>query len=273
MDKWSYTKQYQQAGAYIFMALPYQKHNAVAGGFHNSFNSENELSQWISQYPEYLSGNVGIDLSKSQLVVIDIDKHKHNGMQSISAWFRAHSINPETIQETYIERTPTGGLHVFYLIASGRDKPKHVINVIDGVDVLSNTAVMTAPSIMKDGEYRQITPFETIQEAPDWVYQLVNYHGGTNTPDAKQTSRYNNIDRWLMVKNGFETGQRNDQAMSLAGYLFALDVEPQSIYDILQITNERSNEPLPHEELGKVYMSDRKREERKRMRINNYGRD
>ena len=76
-----------------------------------------------------------------------------------------------------------------------------------------------------------------------------------------------------MVKNGFETGQRNDQAMSLSGYLFALDVEPVSIYDILQITNERSNEPLPHEELGKVYMSARKREERKRMRINNYGRD
>ncbi|MFH0350029.1 primase C-terminal domain-containing protein [Leuconostoc citreum] len=76
-----------------------------------------------------------------------------------------------------------------------------------------------------------------------------------------------------MVKNGFETGQRNDQAMSLAGYLFALDVEPQSIYDILQITNERSNEPLPHDELGKVYMSARKREERKRMRLNSYGRD
>ncbi|HCN54783.1 MAG TPA: DNA replication protein, partial [Leuconostoc citreum] len=53
----------------------------------------------------------------------------------------------------------------------------------------------------------------------------------------------------------------------------ALDVEPKGIYDILQITNERSNEPLPHEELGKVYMSARKREERKRMRLNSYGRD
>ncbi|WP_278364382.1 bifunctional DNA primase/polymerase [Leuconostoc lactis] len=273
MDKWTYTKQYQQAGAYIFMALPNQKHNAVDGGFHNSFNSENELSQWISQYPEYLSGNVGIDLSKSQLVVIDIDKHKHNGMQSISAWFRAHSINPETIQETYIERTPTGGLHAFYLIPRGRDKPKHVINVIYGVDVLSNTAVMTAPSIMKDGEYRQIKPFETIQEAPEWVYQLANYHGSTNTPSNQKTTRYSNKDRWLMVKNGFETGQRNDQAMSLAGYLFALDVEPVSIYDILQITNERSSEPLPIHELDSVYMSARKREERKRMRINSYGRD
>nr|WP_279594718.1 primase C-terminal domain-containing protein [Leuconostoc citreum] len=76
-----------------------------------------------------------------------------------------------------------------------------------------------------------------------------------------------------MVKNGFDTGQRNDQAMSLAGYLFALDVEPKSIYDILQITNERSNEPLLDDELGRVYMSARKREERKRMRINSYGRD
>lgn len=273
MDKWSYTKQYQQAGAYIFMALPYQKHNAVAGGFHNSFNSENELSQWISQYPEYLSGNVGIDLSKSQLVVIDIDKHKHNGIQGIGAWFRAHRISPDTIQETYIERTPTGGLHAFYLIPSGRDKPKHVINVIDGVDVLSNTAVMTAPSVMKDGEYRQITPFDQIQEAPEWVYQLANYQGSTNTPSNQKTTRYSNVDRWLMVKNGFETGQRNDQAMSLAGYLFALDVDPKSIYDILQITNARSNEPLPDHELNTVYMSARRREEKKRARMSDYGRD
>ncbi|HCN56442.1 MAG TPA: DNA replication protein, partial [Leuconostoc citreum] len=53
----------------------------------------------------------------------------------------------------------------------------------------------------------------------------------------------------------------------------ALDVEPKSIYDILQITNERSNEPLLDDELGRVYMSARKREERKRMRINSYGRD
>ncbi|AQN79268.1 hypothetical protein A9176_02175 [Leuconostoc garlicum] len=76
MDKWSYTKQYQQAGAYIFMALPYQKHNAVAGGFHNSFNSENELSQWISQYPEYLSGNVGCSYTKKMDYFYSVRKMK-----------------------------------------------------------------------------------------------------------------------------------------------------------------------------------------------------
>ena len=61
--------------------------------------------------------------------------------------------------------------------------------------------------------------------------------------------------------------------MSLAGYLFASDVEPQSIYDILQVTNERSSEPLIDHELNTIYMSARKREERKRVRINSYGRD
>jgi len=273
MDKKNYIKQYQQAGAYIFMALPNQKHNAVDGGFHNSFADGDELSQWITQHPEYQNGNVGIDLSKSNLVVVDIDKHEQNGTASILSWFKSHNVNPDTLQDTYVEQTPTGGLHAFYLIPSGQDKPKHVINAIKGVDVLSNTAVMTAPSVMKDGEYRQITPFDQIQEAPEWVYQLANYQGSTNTPSNQKTTRYSNKDRWLMVKNGFETGQRNDQAMSLAGYLFALDVEPQSIYDILQITNARSSEPLPSHELDSVYMSARKREERKRMRMNDYGRD
>ncbi len=65
-----------------------------------------------------------------------------------------------------------------------------------------------------------------------------------------------------MTINGFETGERNNQAMSLAGYLFAIDVTPQDIYDIMQTVNERSREPLPDHELNTVYMSARRREEK-----------
>lgn len=274
MAKWEQIKQYQQAGAYVFMALPNQKHNAVSGGYNNSFKNGDDLKHWINGHPEYQDGNVGIDLSRSNLIVVDIDKHKHNGMKSISAWFKSHDLNPETIQDTYVERTASGGLHAFYLITEGKTKPAEKVSALQGVDLLTNKhGVIVAPSVINQQPYRAITPFETIQQAPEWVYQLANNHGGTNTSKTKSTSRYSNVDRWLMVKNGFETGQRNDQAMSLAGYLFALNIEPQSIYDILQITNERSNEPLPHDELGKVYMSARRREERKIMRINSYGRD
>ncbi|MBZ5953713.1 bifunctional DNA primase/polymerase [Leuconostoc gasicomitatum] len=273
MNKWEHIKQYQHFGAYVFMALPNQKHNGVAGGYHNSFNNGDELQTWLAEHPDYQNGNIGIDLSKSNLVVVDIDKHKHNGMKSIGAWFKAHTINPETIQDTYVERTATGGLHAFYIIPNGKIKPKNVINVINGVDVLSDTAITVAPSVIDDEPYRAVTPFETIQQAPEWVYKLSEYQNNTNTPSNQRKSRYTNLERWLMVKNGFETGQRNDQAMSLAGYLFALDVEPQSIYDILQVTNERSSEPLIDHELNTIYMSARKREERKRVRINSYGRD
>ena len=47
----------------------------------------------------------------------------------------------------------------------------------------------------------------------------------------------------------------------------------QDIYDIMQAINERSNEPLPDHELNTVYMSARRREEKKRARMNDYGRD
>ena len=98
MNKWEHIKQYQQAGAYVFMALPNQKYNAVEGGFNNSFANGDELWQWIIQHPEYQNGNVGIDLSKSNLAVVDIDKHKHNGMANILSWFKTHQIAPDTIQ-------------------------------------------------------------------------------------------------------------------------------------------------------------------------------
>ncbi|WP_260345868.1 bifunctional DNA primase/polymerase [Leuconostoc pseudomesenteroides] len=174
MDKWEHIRQYQQASAYVFMALPNQKFNAVEGGFNNSFNKWVELKEWIKHHSDYQNGNVGIDLSKSQLVVVDIDKHEQNGMASILQWFKSHDVNPDTLQDTYVEQTPTGGLHAFYLILSGQDKPKHMINAIKGVDVLSNTAVMTAPSTIKDGQYRQITPFDEIKPVPTWVYDLAN---------------------------------------------------------------------------------------------------
>lgn len=267
MDKWQQIAVYQSFGAYVFMALPDQKHNATPGGYHNSFNKGDELQAWLKAHPAYQNGNVGIDLSKSNLVVVDIDKHNYNGVQSIGTWLKAYNINPETIQDTYVERTATGGLHAFYLIPSDKDKPKNVVNVIKGVDVLSDTAITVAPSVIDDEPYRAITQFETIQEVPEWVYKLAEYQNNTNTLCTQRRSRYSNLERWLMVKNGFETGQRNDQAMSLAGYLFALDVDGSSIYDILQITNERSSEPLPDHELNTIYMSARKREERKRARM------
>lgn len=269
MYKKNYINQYQQVGAYVFMALPNQKHNAVTGGYHNSFNSGDELTAWITQHPEYQGGNVGIDLSKSNLIVIDIDKHKDNGLENIKRWFKAHNINPETIQDTYVERTPTGGLHVFYTIPNGRNKPNNVISVIGGVDVLTDTAVTVAPSVIDNEPYRAITPFETIQQAPEWVYQLANYQANTNTPNTKRTSRYGEIERWLMVINGFDTGQRNNQAMSLAGHLFFIDVDAQDIYDLLKMINDRSIEPLPENELNTIYMSVRRREEQQRKKLKN----
>ncbi len=272
MNKWEHIKQYQQAGAYVFMALPNQKHNGIAGGFHNSFNKWVELKDWIKRHSDYQNGNVGIDLSKSNLVVVDIDKHEHNGMASILAWFKTHHIEPDTIQDTYIERTPTGGLHAFYLIPNGQIKPKHVINAIKGVDVLSETGVTVAPSMIDEGQYRQITAFDKIKPVPQWVYDLVN-DLGTDRPNNTYKAKYSLADRWEMTINGFDTGERNNQAMSLAGYLFAIDVTPQYIYDIMQTVNERSNEPLPDHELNTVYMSARRREEKKRARMSEYGRD
>ncbi|WP_334104500.1 primase alpha helix C-terminal domain-containing protein, partial [Leuconostoc lactis] len=133
-------------------------------------------------------------------------------------------------------------------------------------------AVMTAPSVMKDGEYRQITTFDQIKPVPTWVYDLANGLG-TDRPNNHYKAKYSLADRWKMTINGFETGERNNQAMSLAGYLFAIDVTPQDIYDIMQTVNERSNEPLPDHELNTVYMSARRREEKKRARMNDYGRD
>ena len=75
-----------------------------------------------------------------------------------------------------------------------------------------------------------------------------------------------------MIVNGFEKGQRNDQATSLIGWLLSYQLHPRRALEIAEVANDRSLEPLSYQELEKVYTSVLKREiakaKRKREALN-----
>lgn len=256
---------YLELGAYLFMALPNSKHNATEGGYKNSFNRLADLQAWVATHPQYKDGNIGIDLDKSPLIVIDMDKHTGNGVQSLGQYLKANSVDPESLQETYIERTAGDGLHTFYRLNNGQ-KLNHHIKALESVDVLTTGGVIVAPSQVDGKVYRAITSLDTIKHVPDWVSKL----GATNkTTNKHREARYSLVERWEMVRDGFTTGQRNDQATSLFGYLLNIKgMLLETATEIVSEINARSNEPLPTSELETIFVSVAKKEIARRKRLN-----
>ncbi|CAK1245107.1 hypothetical protein R54839_PPFHFPJH_01079 [Fructobacillus fructosus] len=268
---------YTEQGVFLFSALPNEKHNAEPGGFKNSFGNIGDLEQWQAEHPRYKDGNVGVDLSKSPLVVLDVDKHGTNGYLALANYMNAHGLDPKSImKETYTELTPSGGLHAFYTWPSDKTKPVRTVGLLDGVDLLTAGGVIVAPSSINGQDYKPIKhegePV-AIAEVPEWLNKLIQGEKVANKEQSVRTTRYSIDERLGMILDGFTKGQRNDQATSFIGWLLSYRIHPRKALEIAEVANSRSPEPLSYDELEKVYISVLKREKaRAKQREAEYGR-
>lgn len=252
-------KAYMGLGAYVYMALPNTKYNAEESGYKNSFNQWEELAEWLAKHPQYKGGNVGIDLDRSPLVVVDVDQHGKDGLHSLKVFLKSREVDPTAISETYLEKTAGGGWHVFYQ-CEGKDNKQRIISAMDGLDVLNSGGVIVAPSVIDGNEYKATIELETLQNKPQWVDELGQDKTNNKEQNSQRHARYSVAERWGMIANGFETGQRNDQATSLIGWLLSYQLHPRRALEIAEVANDRSLEPLSYQELEKVYTSVLKRE-------------
>lgn len=252
-------KSYMALGAYVFMAQPNTKYNAEEGGYKNSFNHWEELTKWLAEHPQYKGGNVGIDLDRSPLVVVDVDQHGKDGLNSLKDFLKSRSVDPATISNTYLEKTPSGGWHVFYKYEDKETKQR-LISAMNGLDLLNSGGVIVTPSVIDGNEYKATTGLANIQAKPQWVDELGQDKPNSKEQNSQRHARYSVEERWGMIANGFETGQRNDQATSLIGWLLSYQLHPRKALEIAEVANSRSPEPLSYDELERVYVSVLKRE-------------
>lgn len=263
-------QRYTEQGAFLFSALPNEKHNAEPGGFKNSFGNIDELEQWQAEHPRYKNGNVGVNLSKSPLVVLDVDKHGTNGYLALANYMNAHGLDPKSImKETYTELTPSGGLHAFYKWPSDKTKPVRKVGLLDGVDLLTDGGVIVAPSSIDGKNYKAVEqdgkPL-AIAEVSEWLNKLIQGDKVANKEQSVRTTRYSIDERLGMILDGFTKGQRNEQATSFIGWLLSYRIHPRKALEIAELANSRSSAPLSYDELEKVYISVLKRENAKAKR-------
>lgn len=267
-------EQYTQAGAFVFATLPNQKHNGASGGYHNSFNTRDGLSQWLNEHPDHQGGGIGLDLDKSSFVVVDIDKHDSNGINSLESWLKSKGMTIEqATQGAYIELTPSGGYHIIF--KRQQDIPlQSKTGILTGVDIKASGAITVAPTKLNSGDYKQLSiiNISDVQGAPGWVYELANYQA----PQAKGmqstgTSRAGEI--FAQLINGVGEGGRNQFIAQLSGYLLSsradVQASAQDIYNFVLSMNESYiSPPLSESEVYNTFNSIYRKEKKRRERQN-----
>ena len=220
-------------------------------GHVDATNDIEELKRLIEVHGN--DSNVGVSLVDTGLVVLDIDRHgTKNGFQSLLDLGIKFNLDEEAV-----EITPNAGAHVFFKIPDGVDVNNFNHILATGLELLTNHVTVSPSSKIVDSKatlYRhygiKITEANTM---PKWLIDLATKDKKPNKP--MHSAMYSVAERWGMVLDGFTEGERNNQAISVSGYLLRINVDPNTAYSIVKLINSRSITPLPDKEIYTTFKS------------------
>lgn len=222
-------------------------------GFSDAVNDDSMAQEWFQE----TNNNIGINLKKSGLMVVDVDMHGNgNGRHNLLKVFQTYGRLPD---DTLIERTPHNGIHYFFKVPSGTDVKSKTSAFFDqsGIDLMCNN-ILIAPSTIDGASYTHVSgSYDDIKEAPTWLLSAVqdkpDYQNGTpGTPRFKKyTGRF--LDK---IVKGATQGQRNDFITSIAGSMLSVGTDASNVYELLSVINRNFvSPPLPQKELDTIYSS------------------
>ncbi|WP_312399351.1 bifunctional DNA primase/polymerase [Leuconostoc lactis] len=232
--------------------------NAPHKGSNGHLDATRDVNVLANMFDKYgVDSNIGIVLQGTNLVCLDIDRHtpSKNGIRSLArAGIKANFDNE------VVEKTPRQGLHVFYRVPDDLDVSSLKRNLLDGVELITDR-VTVAPSVKQlDGgfiSYQHIgKPFSEANMMPQWLIDLAYSVPTSGYTAQKRRPKYSMNQRLEMLLNGFETGQRNNQVMSISGWLLSIkDIDPNLVYQLVQKINSESSDPLPDIEVNTIFRS------------------
>lgn len=255
-----------EKGIYYYPAI----HNGKGGlkgshGFRDAVNDDSMAREWF----QGTNNNIGINLKKSGLMVVDVDMHGNgNGRHNLLKVFQTYGRLPD---DTLIERTPHNGIHYFLKVPSGVKVKSQTSAFFDqsGIDLMCNN-ILIAPSTIEGASYAHVSgSYDDIKEVPGWLVPFLQdkqtYRNGT--PGAIREKKYTArlLDK---IAKGATQGNRNDFITSIAGSMFSLGTENTNVLELLSVINQHFiSPPLPEKELETIYRSVLSRELR-RLKVN-----
>lgn len=151
-----------QRGFSVFPVRAYQKSPPLIKGWPElSTTDEQTIRKWWAEWPE---ANIGLDVGKSGLVVLDVDTKGKNGPETLLRLELENGDLPETLQA----RTPSGGTHYFFATEELIDNSVERLGA--GLDIRGRKGYVVAPgSKTADGEYEWTQNSLSPAQAPEWL--------------------------------------------------------------------------------------------------------
>ena len=132
---------------------------AISGWQQKASCDYSQIEEWMKQYP---GCNWGMPTGEiNGLIVIDIDTHGGDGINSLREWCKENGKFPFTL----CQKTPTGGYHLIYRSNNADLRNRARTNGVEGVDVRwKGGQVVVCPSTRSMGAYVWLTKEQTLAE-------------------------------------------------------------------------------------------------------------
>lgn len=237
--------------------------NTPYKGSNGHLGATNNVRQLTDMFLKYgANSNIGITLRDSKLVVLDIDRHipDKNGLQTLKQLGITANFDNEVF-----ETTPRDGVHLFFRLPDDLEVSILKRNIGAGLELVTDK-ITVAPSVKGGVAYKHFgKPFNEANLMPDWLVKMASSVSTKGNKQNKRVPKYSIQQRWQMILDGFTEGERNNQVVSLAGYLLKVDVKANIAYEIIQKINNESSVPLPESEINTIFRSVYNTEKRRRL--------
>lgn len=223
-------------------------------GFSDAVNDDSMAQEWF----QGTNNNIGINLKKSGLIVVDVDMHGNgNGRHNLLKVFQTYGRLPD---DTLIERTPHNGIHYFLKAPQGVDVKSKTGAFFEGssIDLMCNN-ILIAPSAIDGAYYTHVSgSYDDIKESPRWLVPFLQDKSvNTSSSNTPRFKKYTGALLDKIVKGAsYDDHNRNNFLTSIAGSMLAVGTDASNVYELLSVINQNFiNPPLPQKELDTIYSS------------------
>lgn len=251
MNRLEQTIKMAQAGLYVYPIIPNGKQPIRNYSYLKATQDIAEIERWFMDDPNI---NIGLNLAKSNLIVVDIDNHNND----LNTPLESLKNLGYKLPSDYVERTQSGGLH-FYYKSDGIPATRKT-KFINGVDLLSDF-VVTSPST----NYKILNgaTLDDIPQAPNWIIKALDNRAMPSDRMQDNPTPYRRYYTGYLIDEivtGVDAGNRNNWIASIFGKLLRAGASPKNAYSLLQLINDNYVQPpLPSKELDNVAESILKR--------------
>lgn len=231
-----------------------------------------QIFEWFKKEP---MSSLGLRLKETNVLVIDVDDHKHDGegIKELMALSNGNSLEGATIV-----KTPNGqGFHAYYLFPSNLTIED--AKLTDNIEILRTK--VTAPGSrkkLKDGSIGEYvlaaeSSLNDLNMVPNWLLEIIMSKQQSKQSNATYQLNFDNINKpktyytakfMTELMAGTLKGSRNSWITQQYGRMISLGMSYTVAYEWIRLVNENFiDKPISDSELNKIVLSITKREQQK----------